>query len=183
MIQIVILTSIWGFTSVKDIVEVLLIPILVIVLAQRIAHRWQNQQRDSQTKATLVEEISELVMTTVMTVYLFSTTGDAKNANGNNDQSRAELDRIYKQWRIKTCVIGSKLHAYFPKAVNGKLIHLRWNAFADRLCSYFEYFCLQENNQNISKLEVEKEKLFSEKAEIIASILTSKITGFGYKYK
>jgi len=61
-----------GFCSLKDVLEVVLIPIALALLVPWITRRWQETQRDSEIKTELIAEISELVMTMVMTVYLFN---------------------------------------------------------------------------------------------------------------
>ena len=170
----------WGFDTIKDILEVVMIPIalaLLALLAEWIARRSENRRRDSETKAELVAEISELVMTTVMPLQLCRS--DELQINIDDCQEK-ELKRIYKEWSINTCVIGSKLHAYFPKPKNGgERIHEKWRDFSKQLSDYYK-----ENMREGDKWdEGEKERLFEEKAKIIAKILTSKITGFRDKYQ
>ena len=63
----------WGFCSLKDLLDVALVPIALAFLVPWVTQRWQNRQRDTQIKAELVAEISRLVMKTVMTVYVFKT--------------------------------------------------------------------------------------------------------------
>ena len=184
IIHCVHLAFVWGFGSFKDILDVVMVPVALILLGQWITHRWQDRQRDSATKTALVAEISELVMTTVMTIYLFITNESSAPSNKNADDVQTELDRMYKKWKVETCVVGSKLHAYFPEAKKGgKAIHLRWDDFSKLVSNYYIYFREGENRNDLKKLEEDKDSLFNKKAEIIASILTSKITGFRYKYK
>lgn len=57
-------------------------------------------------------------MTTVMTVHVFKTRYMQKNMT-NDSQEHELLDQVYKKWRVDTCVIGSKLHAYFPDTRKG----------------------------------------------------------------
>lgn len=174
MIQLLNGEIIWGFSSVKDILSVLMVPVALVLLAQWIAHRWQDRQRDSETKTKLVADISELVMSTVMTLHLFRTS-DKQQSNSNEQ----EVDQVYKKWRVDTCVIGSKLHAYFPDPKKGnEQIHKKWRFFSDSLSEYYENGSEKENKKSIEHWEKEKEKLFDQKSKIIAEILTSKITGF-----
>src|SRR5688500_16918060 len=96
----------------RDLLEILLMPIALALLAPWITRRWQERQRDSKTKVGLVTEISRLVMTTVMTFHLSRT---HQTGHGTDVQKlSADLDVAYKKWVIGSCVIGSKLHAYFP---------------------------------------------------------------------
>lgn len=165
----------FGFSSLKDILDVVMVPIAVALLAPWITRRWQDRQRDSRTKTELVAEISELVMTTIMTVYFFKTNPRQHDDDDNSEEQ--ELDRIYKKWLVSTCVVGSKLHAYFPDPQKGdKQIHKKWKLFSDRVNEYYEN--IRNRGCKNSDWEDGRETLFEEKAEIIAEILTSKITGF-----
>ncbi len=78
--------TIFGFGSLKDVLEVLLVPIVLAVLVPWITRRWRDRQRDSEIKTELVSEISRLVMTTVMTVFLFSTSHLRKSRNNGSQE-------------------------------------------------------------------------------------------------
>ena len=167
------INTVLGFGSLKDVLEVLLIPIALAVLAPWITRRWRDRQRDSEIKTELVSEISRLVMTTVMTVYLFRTSHMRQGRY--NDSQEHELERIYRQWKVDACIIGSKLHAYFPDKEKGDMqIHKKWDRFSGRLSKYYE----NNSARSAEELNKDKEGLFEEKARIIEDILTSKITGF-----
>lgn len=105
-----------GFDSLKDVLDIVLVPVALALLVPWITRRWQETQRDSGIKTALIAEISELMMTMVMSVYMFNA-GHAHQSR-NSHILEDELNRIYKQWRVDTCVIGSKLHAYFPHTKN-----------------------------------------------------------------
>jgi hypothetical protein len=154
-----------------------MVPIALALIAPWITRRWQDRQRDSQTKTELVAEISGLVMTTVMTVHLFKTR--PKRQSDNSDSQELELERIYKKWRVETCIVGSKMHAYFPDPKKGdKQVHRKWHYFSDRLTRYYEDSRDTDNKKSSAQSEKDKEDLFKEKARIIEEILASKITGF-----
>jgi RNase H-fold protein (predicted Holliday junction resolvase) len=170
----------WGFDSLKDILDVVMVPIALALLAPWITRRWQDKQRNSQIKTELVAEISSLVMTTVMTAYLFKTR--AKRQSDSHDSVGSEiqeLERIYKKWRVATCVIGSKLHAYFPNTEIGDMqIHKKWDRFSEQLTKYYEESRVVNSKVSDEQSKKEKEALFEEKARVIEDILASKITGF-----
>jgi len=167
----------WGFSSLKDVLDIILVPIALALIAPWITRRWQDRQRDSQIKTELVTEITGLVMTTVMTVYLFNMRRAQQSMN--NDTQENELDRIYRKWRVDTCVIGSKLHAYFPEKEKGDTqIHRRWHCFSDQLTKHCENGMDMNCKKIPDQLEKEKEALFEEKAKIIENILAARITGF-----
>jgi len=175
----IILESFWGFESLKDILSVVLIPLVLGICGLLIPHFWAKKQRNSETKTLLVTEISELVMTTIMSLHL------TKESYISSDRSfEKELDEVYKRWTIETCVIGSKLHAYFPHPEKGeKQIHRKWHIFSDQLSNYFKKNRTNENRIDLQYFEKEKNKLFNEKAIIIAEILTTRISGFQQKYQ
>lgn len=167
----------WGFIHLKDVLDVVMIPITVAVIAPWITKQWQDRQRGGQIKTELVAEISGLVMTTVMSV-LVSNKRDGQQTMANDDQEH-ELDRVYKNWRVNTCVIGSKLHAYFPNREKGdEQIHKKWDKFSEKLTMYYEESRKNICKNSLDKLNEGKEVLFEEKAKIIEEILTSQITGF-----
>lgn len=170
----------WGFNSLKDVLEILMVPIAVALIALLGTQRWQNRQRDLQTKTELVTKITEVVMKTMMTVELISTN---QIQQGDSDDREQELNRIYKNWKVETCVIGSKLHAYFPESKrNGhEALHLKWRLFSDDLSNYYKGRWKQEGQKSASCWDEDKDALFDEKTRIIAEILTSKITGFRNK--
>jgi hypothetical protein len=103
----------------------------------------------------------------------------SKQQSVKSEDQKQEFERIYKKWRVDTCVIGSKLHAYFRDPIEGgKQIHLMWNCFSERLTKYYEHSRDLDGKISDDQSEKEKEDLFEEKASIIKDILASKITGF-----
>lgn len=85
-----------------------------------ITRRWQHTQKELELKTDLVGDISDAVMKTVMTARLTRTTqamGEHGVDPGNQEQ---ELNRTYKEWVVSSCIIGSKIHAYFPEEEKGE---------------------------------------------------------------
>jgi len=114
-------------------------------------------------------------MTTTMTIYLFNSDSARKQQDDSSQQD--ELHRIYKKWRIETCVIGSKLHAYFPDPQYecDMAIHQKWKMFSERLTAYCESRTDTPYKNAADHLLRDKEALFEEKARIIEELLHSKI--------
>lgn len=167
----------WGFDSLKDVLEVGAVSIALPLFVLWITQRWQDRQRDLQIKTELIAEISELVMTTVTTLHI-ANTGRERN-KGDKHSQEEELDRIYRKWRVDTCVIGSKLHAYFPDETKGEMqIHKRWEQFSDRLSQHYKTVINTVCEKSEDQWEKEKDDLFEEKAGVIKDILSSTITGF-----
>lgn len=176
----------------KDVLDIIAIPITTLGLGLYLPQRWQKRQRDTQIKTELVTQIVELVMRTVMTIYMFKKHPTERNMTENIQES--ELEQVYKNWRVDTCVIGSKLHAYFPPK-----IHREWDDFSDMVTEYYENNwknegekCVEESEGNINtlsktkgdnkdnkcKLQDDKAILFYKKEKIIEKILDSDIRGF-----
>jgi hypothetical protein len=156
--------DILGFASVKDVLQVVLVPSTLALLASFFARRWQESERELEIKTQLVSEISELVMTTTMTIYLFHLNSARKEQDDSSLED--ELHRIYKEWRIENCVLGSKLHAYFPNP-----IHDQWKLFSGRLTTWYEAG-MDKVNQST---EQDRESLYKEKESIIKEILHSRV--------
>ncbi len=177
MIQIYFIEFKFGFDSIKDMLDVVLVPLILGIFGLLIPQLWDKRKRNSDTKTKLVTEISEIVMTTVMSLHL------TKNSQADNSKPiEGSLDEIYKRWMVETCVIGSKLHAYFPNPEKGEeQIHRKWHIFSDHLSEYYKTNRIKENITDLDYFKKEREILFKEKASIIAEILTSKITGFRHK--
>ena len=76
-------------------------------------------------------------MTTVMTVILFK--DGHLTQNDRNRSPEEELRRVYKEWTMRTCVIGSKLHAYFHDKKKGNCqLHIQRDNFSKRVKKYSE---------------------------------------------
>jgi hypothetical protein len=168
-----------AYAFLKDLLDVFLVPIVLAALGLWLPLRWQHKQKELEIKTKLVSEISESVMKTVMTVYLYIIFGKQSQQNMGNDSQQEKLDQTYKKWKVDSCIIGSKIHAYFPAEEKGKKqIHRKWLAFSDRLSKYYRTTREIQKEKNECELEEEKEEVLSQKAEIIQEILVSRITGF-----
>ncbi len=160
----------FGFGSLRDVLDVVMVPTALALLAIWIPHKWQNRQRDSEIKTDLVAEISELVMRTVAARYNPYDIRPTKDDHSRED----ELNRIYEKWSVDTCVTHSKLHAYFPHSKKGdESIHERWKHFSQDLSLYYQ------DSRDTNKVSADQwEHLLTEKARIIEDILASQLTGF-----
>ena len=169
--------TIWGFESLKDVLSVLLIPVFLALLAPWIGRRWQERQRDTQTKTELVAAITDLVMRTVVTRQILRET----QSPGVEGSKSNEFESIDKAWRVGACVIGSKLHAYFPNPNRRhNQLHLKWRRFADEVTNFCQ---ARGDTSSNDDWEYDKEALFERKAELIEEILRSRLTGFDTKLR
>ena len=136
--------------------------ILTGLVLPSITRRWQNYQKELDLKTDLVAEMSASLMTILMT-FEFSLLHTSDGAEiGNKGDS--ELTEKSKEWKIWSCVIGSKLHAYFPDDP----LHKKWTSFSKEV----SLFCETATKDNWSK---EKEPLLSTKAKLIKQVLNQKI--------
>ena len=170
----------WDLNFWKDIFQVVMVPFVVGLLAIFIPQRWQTRKRDSETKMQLVSDISEWVMKTIMT--LFASIDDRKAKCKSKEQLEQDLNETFKAWRIQTCVINSKIHAYFPDArEHGKLLHEQWRDFSERVEAYYREWRERFSEDKLEDWEKRKDCLFDEKFKITNLILLSKITGFHHR--
>jgi hypothetical protein len=168
------INTVLGFTSLKDVLEVVLTPITLALLAPWITRRFQERQRELEIKRELIAEISGLVMNTVMSIYLLKTKPAQKRTDYISHDD--ELDRIYNKWRVDNCVIGSKLHAYFPDPQKTSIpIHLQWRDFSERLSHYYEFWRDNSFRKDERAMFKDKEDLFKSKESVIREILQAKL--------
>ena len=139
-----------------------------------ITRRWQLWQKELELKTELVAEISEVVMSAAMDAELAqesSINADAKSGG------RTHID-AYRDLKVDSCIIGSKLHAYFPdESREENEIHKKWKRFSDELVDYFKRMCNLVPGGNVVQAN-EKNNLLNTKADIIKEILATKMTGW-----
>ncbi|MCP4369417.1 MAG: hypothetical protein GY797_15090 [Deltaproteobacteria bacterium] len=113
----------WGFETFQDYFEVLLVPIVLGVSACFFPRLWQNRQKKLEIKVELVAEMSESVMSIIAkTDVIYKKTAEIGTTQSNLKELKNELEKIEKDWKVGCCVIGSKIHAYYPKLKNKNLI-------------------------------------------------------------
>ena len=100
------------YEMIKDGLDIIAIPITTLVLGLLLPYRWQKRERDTKIKTELVTEITNLFMETAMTVYMYKIR--CRHRSEVDTTQKSDLAQIYHQWKVKSCVIGSKLHAYYP---------------------------------------------------------------------
>lgn len=141
------------------------------------ARRWQYKQKELELKTEIVSDITESMMKTIMTVSLFKTLPDQEVESMSDKNPQEELYKIYKDWEVRGCMIGTKLHSYFPEKKKGKNLRAKWDEFQKKLSKF--YMDNKDINKKKSKKELDKEirelKLFEDKHKIIKEILGSKI--------
>jgi len=146
--------------------------------------RRQYKQKELELKTEIVSDITEAVMKTFMTAYLFNTRRKEMQQSVGKESPQKELYKAYKEWKVQGCIIGTKLHAYFPKEeIGDEQIHKKWDRFKDALSELYERKWDIDNEKNTRELEEVKEILFDEKAKIMQEILDSKITVFQKRRK
>ena len=155
-------------------IQVVFLPIVLAILAPWIAKRWQDKQKELEIKTGFVSEISDAVMKTVMTIDLATNQSNDSQRKVTPDNINEELYDAYKEWEVTRCIIGSKIHAYFPKILE------KWETFSKRVTKYYE--CKWDGEkvteECVFALEKERREMLQEKADIISEILDTKIIGF-----
>lgn len=165
--------------------------------------RRQYKQKELELKTEIVSDITESVMKTITTIYLFRTLNFGKES----------LKKTLKDWQVRSCVICTKLHSYFTekkkdekdlsdkfkdglgefypsnmdikKEKDEKDLRGKWDMFKDVLSNFYEHYMENKEVNEKEKLDEEKKKLdevkrhlFDWKHEIIKEILASEITAF-----
>jgi len=136
--------------------------LLTGVILPSITRKWQNYQKELDLKTELVAEMSKSLMTVLMTFefsLLHTSDGSSIDNSANN-----ELTEKLKEWQIMSCVIGSKLHAYFPNDP----LHKDWLIYSKEV----SLFCEKATKDNWHN---EKELLLTKKAKLINQVLNNNI--------
>jgi hypothetical protein len=155
---------------------IILVPVILGVAALFIPRAWQVRERDFETKKKLVTQISDIVMSTIMALFVNK---DKKPPDGEKQFWDDAMRDAYNRWKVQTCVIGSEIHAYFPTAQNSSPpLHVQWRVFSDQVSEFFKTWQAKFETIPEGTWEALKEFLFQQKASLIAQILLSKIEGF-----
>ena len=106
--------------------------ILTGIIIPKINRKRQFYQKELDLKAGLLAEMSQSVMTIVMTIE-FCLSSENEDVETNAEKKNLQLK--LKEWQIQSCVIGSKLHAYFPgeSPQEKKYLHKQWEAFSEQV--------------------------------------------------
>ena len=121
------------------------------------AKRWQNRQRELETKTSLVAEMSECVMKFVAELEYCLPLAQAVEARPTTDASSSlslfsrhrfhghdaagvneVLKRIYREFDVCRCVIGTKLEVYYPGVSSKESIHQDWQILAESLIELYK---------------------------------------------
>lgn len=139
----------------------------------KITQKWQNHQKALEIKTDIIQELIQLLMTILVNG------DDYHKAKGEDKENLKKLNmKKEKKWLIRKCVIGSKLHAYFPDNKYGKKeLH---EYFSDVLASNFINYSLgkdlmiepgEQPKANLHTWEGKRKYLLDKKAEFIQEIL------------
>lgn len=171
--------NIWTEISNNPLLVLIVGAIFTGIFIPWITRRWQYKQKELELKTKLVSDITKSVMKTAMTIYLFNAPKNQLQLSMDSNKQQEELNETYKEWKVDSCIIGTKLHAYFPEEKLGdEQIHKKWDRFKDALSKFYEENSDINKKKDARVLEEEKEKLFDEKAKIIQEILASRIKVF-----
>ena len=90
-----------------------------------IAREWQSRQKALEVKIALVAELSEATMTFMMANQFIQV--------GAASFSQANFDEAYKDWEIRSAVLGTKLRAY----VGETKLDEEWGRFSDAFTWFY----------------------------------------------
>ncbi len=132
-----------------------------------------NHQKALEIKTDIIRELIQLVMTILVNG------DDYHKAKGEDKEKLKKLnEKKEKNWLIKKCVIGSKLHAYFPDNMYGGVkLH---EYFSDVLAKQFIDYSLGKDlkiepnecpEQDLNTWEGQSQCLLIKKAAFIQEIL------------
>jgi tetratricopeptide (TPR) repeat protein len=146
-----------------DFSELLKHPLLLLLatallshyLIPSIARWWQDHQKEIELKTNFVSEISESVLSVVMSVQyaevsVFSTPewADRSKAESRIQEIQSALDASFRTWEIKRAVIGSKMRAYFSHTQIGR----DWDRFSDMVTEVYALSGTHDPHYRIQRL-------------------------------
>jgi hypothetical protein len=85
------------------------------IIVPAFTRRWQIHQKELEIKIDLVSDISESIMAFVMAIQVIHV--GAKRYGHQSDQVthfQEDLTKAYREWEVRSSVIGTKLQAYLP---------------------------------------------------------------------
>lgn len=159
----------------EKLLESVFYPLILIVvgafisnrLIPKITQKWQNYQKALELKTGIITELIQCLMEILGNGDLLHEEADPKNKDEILKNSKEKkLD-----WVIRRCVIGSKLHAYFPEEkYHDKELH---DYFSKDLSGEFINYCFDIKLKDWKNKRV---TLLDDKADFIKIILETNIT-------
>ena len=83
------------------------------VVVPALTRHWQVHQKELEVKIDLVSDISESIMNFVIAIQVAHVGMDRYGQNPD----QGDLTRAYREWQVRSAVIGSKLQAYFHDSI------------------------------------------------------------------
>ena len=119
--------------GVSEVVRLLVFP-LVVLLAGAVISGWLiprlTRKRDDYRKALEVKTDLVSDMSEVLTEFIISIQFAVLGGPG---QDQKAYDEAFRNWEVRSAVIGTKLEAYFP----GTAIGEQWTDFSDRVTRFY----------------------------------------------
>lgn len=107
--------------------------VLTGVLIPAFTRRWQNRQKELELKTQLVSELSETIMEIMMSVQFIHVAPNLKDKQVDLDRLQREFDQAYRNWEVRSAVLGTKLEAYFPATT----IPTEWGEFSEIITDFY----------------------------------------------
>ena len=177
-----LLDFIWEFQEIKIVRSLIIVVFTGLVsglLIPLILRHWQNRQKELQLKTEIISDITESMMKTIMTIFLFKTRKNQEIQGMSDKEPQEEVYKIYKDWEVRGCMIGTKLHSYFPELG----LRDKWSIFQKKVSKFYLDNKDINDKKDTEKLdkEIKKDlKLFDEKHKIIEEIIDSPMPVFRF---
>jgi hypothetical protein len=166
------------------------------LLVPTLTRRWQDRQKELELKTQLVSELSQSTMEIIMAVQYFHLAARGQR-QGDTDLTSLgqELNQAYREWEVKSSVIGTKLQSYFSTTT----IPTEWSQFSETIGWFYALEGVSDEDKQKLTQNI-KERLRSllgpgsvagedwghlragilqEKAELIQKVLKSPVSAFG----
>jgi hypothetical protein len=101
-------------------------------LIPTLTRRSQDRQKELELKTELVSELSESIMEMVMAVQ-FSHMTLTRGEDVDLESLEKELNQAYREWEVRSAVIGTKLQSYFPATT----IPTEWREFSNTVGQFY----------------------------------------------
>lgn len=156
--------------------------------------RSQDRQKELELKTELVGELSESIMEMIMAVQFCHMTL-TRQEDVDHRSLMTELNQAYREWEVRSAVIGTKLQSYFPTTT----IPEEWTEFSDTVGHFYALEGVDDKHKQEFALII-KEKLLGllgpgsvasedwgdlrggilrKKAELIRKVMKAPLSTFG----
>jgi hypothetical protein len=154
--------------AVSDVVTGLVFPLAILLvggfltgfLYPRVHAKRQREEKGIEIRTGLVTDMSDVAMTFLMTVQFQHLRPESV--------PQAEFSAAYKEWEVRSGVIGTRIEAYFPGTGLGE----RWTGFSERATRFYALAAQPEEARG--EWGAVREELLNEKSALISAVLSAR---------